>query len=132
MHIYFAAAISANNNNTEQYQALLKELEKYGDLTNKENYNDDQNLNPEEICDRMEQQLSKSNVMIADINNPSHGVGREIAYAQFEKKIPVLCLYDVNVTPSPVLEWNVDIDIFPYETMEDIQKILKTYFTKRL
>ena len=70
--------------------------------------------------------------MIADVSHPSHGVGREIAYAQFEKKIPVLCLYNVSNRPSPVLEGNVDIDIFPYETMNDVKKILKTYFTKRL
>jgi hypothetical protein len=53
---------------------------------------------------RMEQQLEKSNIMIAEISTPSHGVGREIAYAQFERKIPVLCVYKVDHKPSPVVE----------------------------
>lgn len=80
----------------------------------------------------MEEQLAKSNVIIAEVSTPSHGVGREIAYGQFERKIPVLCLYKADHTPSQVLEGNVDIDVFPYETMDDVNKILKTYFTNRL
>ncbi len=132
MHIYFAAALSANNYQTDTYQTIIKELNKYGELTNAENYNNSEELTSEEIYDRMEQQLTRSTIVIADVSTPSHGVGREIAYAQFEKKIPVLCLYQADKNPSPVLEWNVDIDIFPYETADDIKKILKTYFTKRL
>jgi hypothetical protein len=52
----------------------------------------------------MEEQLAKSTILIAEVSKPSHGVGREIAYAQYEKKIPILCLYQSDNTPSPVLE----------------------------
>jgi hypothetical protein len=38
-HIYFAAALSANNYQTNSYQDIIKELNKYGSLTNAENYN---------------------------------------------------------------------------------------------
>jgi len=132
MHIYFAAAVSANNYETDAYKIILQELKKYGDITNTENYNNPGDLTSEEVFARMEEQLAQSTVLIAEVSTPSHGVWREVAYAQFERKIPVLCLYQVDKTPSPVLEWNIDIDIFPYETIDDIKKILKTYFTKRL
>lgn len=131
-NIYFAAALSANNYETTAYQNIIKELNKYWELTNAENYNNSEAVTSEEVYDRMEQQLTKSTIVIAEVSTPSHGVGREIAYAQFEKKIPVLCLYQADKIPSPILEWNVDIDVFPYETLDDIKKILKTYFTKRL
>lgn len=132
-HIYFAGAVSAKDYDTTAYTDILKELNKYGNLTNQENYDPaGKDLNAEEVFMRMEKQLETSNIMIAEISTPSHGVGREIAYAQFERKIPVLCVYKVDHRPSPVVEWNVDIDVFPYENMEDIKKILKTYFTKRL
>lgn len=132
-HIYFAAAVSAKDYDTTAYQEILKELNKYGELLNQENYDPaGKNLNAEEVFMRMEEQLEKANIMIADVSTPSSGVGREIAYAQFERKIPVLCVYNVNHKPSPVIEWNVDIDVFPYENMDDIKQILKTYFTKRL
>lgn len=132
-HIYFAAAVSAKDYDTAWYHDIMKELNKYGNLTNQENYDPEgKQLNAEEVFMRMEQQLEKSNIMIAEISTPSHGVGREIAYAQFERKIPVLCLYQADTSPSPVVEWNVDIDVFPYENMDDVKQILKTYFTKRL
>jgi len=132
-HIYFAGAVSAKDYDTTSYQDILKELNRYGELLNAENYDPaGKNLNAEEIFMRMEQQLEKANIIVADVSTPSNVVGREIAYAQFERKIPVLCVYKVDCKPSPVIEGNVDIDVFPYENIEDIKEILKTYFTKRL
>lgn len=131
-HIYFAAAVWANDYKTDEYKNILAELNKYGELTNTENYENPWDLNAEEVFGRMEEQLAKSNVIIAEVSTPSHGVGWEIAYGQFERKIPVLCLYKADKNPSQVLEWNVDLDVFPYETMDDVKKILKTYFTNRL
>jgi len=104
-HIYFAGAVSAQEYDTAGYSDILKELNKYGDLTNKENYDPaGADLNAEEVFMRMEKQLEKANIIIADISTPSHGVGREIGYAQFERKIPVLCLYKADQKPSPVIE----------------------------
>jgi len=104
-YIYFAGAVSAQDYDTAGYNDVLKELNKYGDLTNKENYDPaGADLNAEEVFMRMEKQLEKSNILIADISTPSHGVGREIGYAQFERKIPVLCVYKVDHKPSPVIE----------------------------
>jgi hypothetical protein len=104
-NIYFAGAISAKDYDTSGHTQIIKELEKYGDITNQENYDTTTTrLNAEEIFMRMEKQLETSTIMIADISTPSHGVGREIAYAQFERKIPVLCLYQADKRPSPVLE----------------------------
>ena len=35
--------------------------------------------------------IDQSNCMIADISNPSYGVGFEVGYGVYQKKIPIIC-----------------------------------------
>ena len=46
--------------------------------------------NPQDIFDRDLSMLEKSEIIIADVNEPSHGVGMEIMYG-FIYDIPIIC-----------------------------------------
>lgn len=73
--------------------------------------------------------LDEANILVAEVNEWSHSVGREIAYAQFVRKIPVLCLYKRGTKPSAMIEGNEELQVFPYETAEDIKGIVDNFFT---
>jgi 2'-deoxynucleoside 5'-phosphate N-hydrolase len=53
-------------------------------------------LTPKEIFSRDMKWIEKSKAMIAEVSGHSLGVGFEIAYALYDKKIPVLALFNEN------------------------------------
>lgn len=77
--------------------------------------------------------IDGSKLMIAEISGPSLGVGFEIAYAIFQRKIPVfaLCILDAqNVSfmlsgcDSPLLS------IQKYKNVDDMKSIIKNFLSK--
>lgn len=132
--IYFAASITDQNKDLAKlYTTQLKELLKLGSITNSTMYTpQEETLTSDEIYVQTEEYLDKAEILVADVSSPSHGVGREIAYAQYVKKIPVLCIYKRGSNPSPLLEGNEYLHVFPYQTEEDLQHIIQKFFTQRL
>ena len=65
--------------------------------------------------------LKQSDIIIADVNEPSHGVGMEIMYA-LEYSIPVLCLLDENNKPlSRMVEGSPHTLIVNYRDKNDLK-----------
>ncbi len=83
------------------------------------------------IFDRDLNWLKQSSIIIADVNEPSHGVGMELMYA-YEHEIPVICLLDEkNVPLSRMVEGGPHTLILKYKTKEDlIEKIEKIDLSK--
>jgi nucleoside 2-deoxyribosyltransferase len=83
------------------------------------------------IFDRDLNWLKQSSIIIADVNEPSHGVGMELMYA-YEHEIPVICLLDeINVPLSRMVEGGPHTLILKYKTKEDlIEKIKKIDLSK--
>lgn len=75
--------------------------------------------------------LKKSSRIIADVNEPSHGVGMELMYA-YEHGIPVICLLDEKNTPlSRMVEGGPHTLILKYKTKEElIEKVEKIDLNK--
>ncbi len=64
--------------------------------------------------------LEQSSKIIADVNEPSHGVGMEIMYAYIHD-IPVICLLNKKNKPlSRMVEGSTHIILIEYETAEDL------------
>ena len=64
--------------------------------------------------------LKQSNKIIADVNEPSHGVGMEIMYA-FEHGIPILALINVKNRPlSRMVEGSPHVFTLDYNEKEDL------------
>ncbi len=64
--------------------------------------------------------LKQSSKIIADVNEPSHGVGMEIMYA-YEHDIPVICLLtEVNKPLSRMVEGSPHVYLIEYFDKDDL------------
>ena len=100
MNIYFAGSIRGGREDAEIYLQIINHLKKYGKVLTE--HVGDQNLILSEddltdryIHDRDMDWLLQSDVVVAEISKPSHGVGYEIGRA-VENKKKILCLYRVQ------------------------------------
>lgn len=75
---------------------------------------------PKAIFERDLNWLKQVKIIIADVNEPSHGVGMEIMYA-FEHDIPVLCLLNESNKPlSRMVEGSPHVHLIIYKNKEDL------------
>ena len=75
--------------------------------------------------------MPKADLMIAEVSAPSHGVGREICYAQHVRKIPILCLHLEEVDVSAMIEGNPYITLKSYKNVKDAKKIIDKWFKNK-
>lgn len=96
--VYFACAIRAGGD-TSSYQAIVSAIQESGGEVVSEVFVNDAivhggSLLPEnEIYERDLAMIQAADVVIAEVTNPSLGVGYELAYAQNLQK-PILCLFN--------------------------------------
>jgi nucleoside 2-deoxyribosyltransferase len=82
-------------------------------------------VQPAEVYWRDITWIDESDVLVAEISTPSHGVGYEIGYALGLRK-PVICLHREGVSVSKMILGNSDpnLQIFTYFTQEEaIQRL---------
>lgn len=132
--IYFAASIRGGQDDRQLYAKLIEELGKYGEiLTEHIVGNSTTHMgSPGKVEDIYKQDmdwLSKSTVMIAEVTQPSLGVGYEIAYAEM-KKIPVLCLYrpSENKSLSAMIAGSPHTKLVNYQSFEEAKQAIKDFF----
>ena len=74
--------------------------------------------------------IDGSKLMIAEISGPSLGVGFEIAYAIFQRKIPVLALVNAGVEKISAMLSGCDsplLTISEYNSVDDMKKIITDF-----
>jgi hypothetical protein len=97
MKIYFAGAIRGGRSDAALYYEIVRQLRDYGEVLT-EHVGDTelgvlgQDIGDRLIHDRDLEWLRNSDYLVAEVSNPSLGVGYEIAKAAEWGK-PVLCLY---------------------------------------
>jgi len=77
--------------------------------------------------------IDGSKLMIAEISGPSLGVGFEIAYALFQRKLPVLAICNSEVQNISSMLTGCDstlLTIQKYRDEDDMKKIVKNYISK--
>ena len=95
--VYFACSIRGGGD-TSLYQAIVDAIKEAGGNVLSEVFVKDaieyggSRLPVDEIYKRDTEMISDSDVMIAEVTNPSLGVGYELAYAEKLHK-PILCLF---------------------------------------
>lgn len=74
--------------------------------------------------------IDQAEALVAEICGPSHGVGYEIAYAVFSRKIPVLTLYPRHLEnkPSAMLLGSPHLTKGEYHDKSDVDEILREWF----
>ncbi len=95
MNIYFARSIRGNHKADDEtiFQTVIDAIKERGDtpvleLPTSASGDDTDKY----IYERDIEWLRESDALIAEVSNPSLGVGFEIAYARFVHKTPILCI----------------------------------------
>jgi 2'-deoxynucleoside 5'-phosphate N-hydrolase len=111
MNIYFGGSISGGRDYLKTYQTIVNHLKEKNHHILTEHVVDpnviemENGFTNEEIYTRDIQWLTSCDCLVAEVSNPSLGVGYEICYALRIDK-PVLCLYKEGVFLTRMLTGN--------------------------
>jgi nucleoside 2-deoxyribosyltransferase len=134
MKIYFACSISGGRKDEKAYQFLVNILEELGidvptaHIAETGIEKIDGHEDPRDIYQRDVDWIEESNLLVAEVSTPSHGVGFEIGYALSLEK-PVLCLYEQDVVVSKMITGNPHplLSVKAYRDLTDAEQILRGY-----
>jgi len=135
MIIYCAGPIRGNKTYQQNYTQIVQIIETLGHSALSEissKFSSSIPLSAKQIYSRDIKWLDGSKLMIAEVSGPSLGVGFEISYALFKKKIPVLAVYhDSAEQVSSMIIGCTDpkLQIKKYSDAEDLKKIISEFIT---
>ena len=133
MIIYCAGPIKGNTTYQENYSEIVRIVESLGHTALSERsskFSSSIPLNSKQIYTRDIKWIDGSKIMIAEVSGPSLGVGFEIAYALFERKIPVLAVYQGNVAQiSSMISGcnNKNLQLKNISSIDDLTQIVKNF-----
>ncbi len=129
--IYFAGSIRGGRDKAEDYKKIVDILKKDAIILDEHVANPKlgstgEKISNEDIYKRDINWLKECNLLIAEVTNPSLGVGYEIGYAErFAKKI--ICLYEESANLSGMISGNPSVVLIPYDKIENLESKLKEY-----
>ena len=133
MKIYFAASIRGGRDDIPTYVELIKLLQNYGTVLT-EHIGDQKldklgeiSISDVNIHDRDMWWLLRSDIIIAEVTNPSLGVGYEIGRA-IENNKKVVCLYKKNKNISAMILGSANIISYDYDNINSLKKIVNNIF----
>jgi len=134
MKIYFACSISGGRKDEKTYQYLVQVLTGMGINVPTAHIAEtgveelDAREEPGDIYNRDVSWIRDSDLLIAEVSTPSHGVGYEIGYALNLEK-PVLCLNKKGVVVSKMITGNPHplLTVNEYENLTKAEEILRTF-----
>ena len=130
LKIYFAASIRGGRQDQNKYNELIRFLSSKVEVLTEhvgDSYLEqtgEQNLSDKEIYERDLEWLESADAVIAEVTNPSLGVGYELGIAEKLGK-PILCLFDDsdhNRTLSAMISGNHKITTFRYTTLDQAKE----------
>lgn len=132
MNIYFACSITGGREDEGVYQLLVKELLDQGFDVPTAHIAEtgiealDAAEDPADIFHRDVRWIKGSDLLVAEVSTPSHGVGFEIGYALALDK-PVLCLHHDRAAVSKMITGNPHpkLQIFRYRDDQEAVRLLR-------
>ncbi|KAK2852894.1 hypothetical protein Q7C36_008095 [Tachysurus vachellii] len=138
MNIYFCGSIRGGRQDVKIYQKIVQKLQTYGQVLSHDDVSekgeDAVSGGDEAIYDRDMEWLAQSDVVVAEVTQPSFGVGYEIGQAMAMKK-PILCLF--RPSSGRVLSAMIQraegklgrpfFQVRDYEE-EDVEGVMENYF----
>ena len=136
MKIYFACSISGGRKDEKAYQYLVRVIEEMGIEVPTAHIAEtgieiiDGQEKPRDIYQRDVDWIEESDLLVAEVSTPSHGVGFEIGYALSLGK-PVLCLYNQDVVVSKMITGNPHslLSVMSYQDLAEAEVMLRKYLT---
>ena len=131
MKIYFAGSIRGGRDDAEFYYKIIEFLQKHGEVLTEHVGEKDLNamgestLSDKQIHDRDMKWLLESDLMVAEVTNPSLGVGYEIGRA-IEAGKKIFCLYRESGCNklSAMIEGSDNIELIKYINIQELQKLI--------
>jgi nucleoside 2-deoxyribosyltransferase len=136
MKIYFCGSISGGRRYLETYGRMVEHLKAEGHrvltehVANPNVLDLESEFTPEQIYNRDIEWLKECDCVVAEVSNPSLGVGYEICYALC-MYTPVLCIYEKGVFLTRMLVGNNSEGLLvkEYESEADWKKIMDLFFS---
>lgn len=121
--IYFSGSITGGREDVWLYRRMVDALQQDGHrvlagAVAEEHVGDGgEPLALAEIFTRDLRWIDESDLVVAEVSTPSHGVGYEIAYARWARRIPVIALYrrGRTIRCSAMISGDPGIRLFEYE-----------------
>ncbi|KAM4729674.1 5-hydroxymethyl-dUMP N-hydrolase [Anableps anableps] len=140
MKIYFCGSIRGGRSDQQLYQRIVHELHRYGSVLTEHVASAELSNTGEEgtaggdraIHDRDVDWLQQSDVVVAEVTQPSLGVGYELGQAMDMKKKKMLCLFRPSSgrTLSAMIRGAADGERFLVRDYreEELEKVLEEFF----
>ena len=126
MKIYISGSMYGGTQKIDTYKILIKELEKYGEVLNKQVADENAIANEkyqkdEDIYKDLEKKLYNADIIFAEVSIPSLGVGYELGFADKLGK-NIVAIYDKNYIDkiSTMIRGNKRIKLIPYSNISEI------------
>ncbi len=126
MKIYISGSMYGGTQKIDTYKILIKELEKYGEVLNKQVADENAIANEkyqkdEDIYKDLENKLYDADIIFAEVSIPSLGVGYELGFADKLGK-NIVAIYDKNYIDkiSTMIRGNKRIKLIPYNNISEI------------
>ena len=129
LKVYFAGSIRGGRDKASDYKKIVDILDEYVEILDKHvadlrlSSKGEQNQSLSEIYNRDVRWIQECDFMIAEVTNPSLGVGYEIAYAESLGK-KVICIYDISTNLSAMIGGNPNFELIPYKSIEELKSKL--------
>ena len=121
--IYFSGSITGGRGDVALYRKIVQALESEGHrvlagaVASEDVGTTGEPIAAREIFERDLRWLDESDLVVAEVSAPSHGVGYEIGYARYRRAIPVICL--TRKRCSAMLAGDPGIDLIQYAELEE-------------
>jgi hypothetical protein len=133
MKIYFAASIRGGRDYAREYKAIISQLSTYGKVLT-EHIADDmlddrgENIFDTDIFERDTGWLRESDMIVAEVTQPSLGVGYEIALGESLGK-RIICLFkQKSGNLSAMIKGNRKLEVLEYTSVDELSAKLKQVF----
>ena len=137
MQAYFSCSITGGRAEQYTYKQIVDHLQAQGwvvptaHLAETGVLDEERVIEPRVVYQRDVHWVLESDILIAEVSTPSHGVGYEIALAEINKK-PIFCCYQQNKKVSKMIlgNENPDFQIYAYKEIEDLFLIMDEFLKK--
>ena len=137
MNIYFACSITGGRQYESTYQALTQFLLDEGHgvptahLAESNILDLEKVVRPSDVYARDVNWIQTSDILLAEVSVPSHGVGYEIGYALGLRK-PVICIHDADRAVSKMITGNPDplLRVIPYTNLDTAYAVIREFVNK--
>jgi hypothetical protein len=138
--VYFACAVAGGRDYAFVYKDFVDVMKAsdvtvlgdiFADPNLKAETGTDPNLTPRHIWQRDTDWLQEADAMIAEVSQPSLGVGYEIALAETMKKPVLVLFYKKSMKRfSPMIVGNPNVKVIQYAEHAEAKKAIKEFINR--